>query len=310
MSEISFNDLAVIFTDDSGKDKEILNCTDLFMNKSRIPFHALESDTLTIIRLINNTAKETKNIFSGITDYEFMKVLLFNALFTSQLVKASKPFKIAEIGSTDGLISYQLTQITGTVSPESHIYFISNVIGNDSSNNCLNAVSAASCYPQMSFVYSDYEDIGLKSDYFDITIINGSALFNNHYDVVSEAHRITRNGGIIICLNAEDHLLDSTFRLIFPEREEYRLKSSDALLTAVSNDSAWAAYDPLDISAEYESLLQQAEEARSGNDKFLLRKLIAKADALADEAVKLHDTELKIKLISIKERLIDRVCQI
>lgn len=81
------------------------------------------------------------------------------------------------------MISYLISEITGNVSTRSHIYYVSNSIENDSGNNCLNAVSSASSVPQMSFLYSDYEDIGLKSDFFDITIINGSSYINNHYAV-------------------------------------------------------------------------------------------------------------------------------
>lgn len=306
MSTISINSLAVVFTDDNGNNIEVIKCTDFFTNKSRLPLHSLDQEQLTIPKLIGNMIKDTQTLFKNIDKNALIKAILFDSIFASQLIKSSRPFKIAEIGSTDGLISYQITQITGTVSPESHIYYISN----NSSSNCHNAVSWTSCQPKMSFLYSNYEDTGLESSYFDITIINGSALFNNHYDVISEARRITRNGGIFICLNAEDNLLDSTFRLIFPEREVYCLSPSDTILTAVNNDNAWSAYEPLDISAEYEALLQQAEAAKSCNDEALLRKLIANADALADEAIKRHDTELKIKLISIKETLINLVCGI
>lgn len=310
MSEIQINDLSVIFTDDCGKETEIINCTNLLKNKSRIPFHAIEAGQLTITGLINNTSENTLKVFNGISNYDIVRMALFNSLFISQLVKASKPFRIAEIGSTDGLVSYQLTQIAGTVSPQSQVYYISNVIGNDSNNYCLNAVSAASCYPKMSFIYSDYEDICISDGHCDITVINGSALFNNHYDVVAEARRITRKNGIIICINAKDLMLENTFKMVFSERETYTLCPSDSIMTAVNNDSAWSAYDPVDISAEYEALLKKYDEVSSTSDKALLRRLIADVDSLADEAVIQHETELKIKLISLKEQLINQVCRI
>ncbi len=78
-----------------------------------------------------------------------VKYLTLNALISSELIKSSAPIKVAEFGCTNGEISYNLAEIIGRVNPKSLLCLISDTIGNDSSNSCLDAITQAEQLPNL-----------------------------------------------------------------------------------------------------------------------------------------------------------------
>lgn len=151
-------------------------------------------------------------------------------------MKSTQPLKIAEIGCADGRLGYKLAEITGSIKAESQLCLIDNIFENK--NNICDLLTKTSALPVMSMLFSSCENTNLAFDCFDIVVINGSATFDNPYGVVREAVRIARNGGTIICSSASDYLLESTFKLVFSEREEYSLSPMDIIMTA-TKESVW-----------------------------------------------------------------------
>ncbi len=87
-------------------------------------------------------------------------------------------------------------------------------------------------------VYSDYDNTNLSEKTFDIVILNGSVDFENSYAVIKEVERVTKDNGMIICCTSNNYLLESTFKLIFAERDEYTLNPFDMIMTTRKDNNS------------------------------------------------------------------------
>lgn len=153
---------------------------------------------------------------------------------------------------------------------------------------------------------ADYDDTMLEPESFDLVVINGSVRFEEPYRVVQEAERLCKQGGRIVCYSCYSPLLENSFRLRFAERNEYTLKPDVCILTAKKNSrkepEAEAGRDGSSAAdvffAELPGDLSLPPEAET------IRLRIRQCEQLLSEKAYQEDTSLKIRLIDIKEQLI------
>lgn len=231
MNNFAFENHRFVYTNTNGK-KVLLDCRDYLYNKSRVPFHSLDG-TLTIPDILSNLLEEYSEVYRGTEEYIMgFYYTLLGVLVTAEHIKTSAPKKVMEIGCGTGILSYHLATLLGKLHPQSLLYSISNTIGNESDNQWLDYISQVEELPKIAFAAVDYEELHLRDEHFDITIINVCEQMEQTKQMVEEAIRVTKTGGKIICLAKFQPLLESIFQLLLPENEEYFLNEEIKILVA------------------------------------------------------------------------------
>lgn len=304
MSEISITDTHVIFSTEKD-NKPLLNICDYLENKSRIPMHAIDGATETIPGFLAHTVEQNRALFPELTSAREILYLTVNTLLVAELIKSPAPLKVAELGSTYGDISYNLAQTLGKFNPENSLCLISNTVGNDSGNNCLNLLLHAEPLPEFSLVYADYLKTNLANQCFDITFINGDVSHEDHYSLIKEAERMTKPNGLLLCHTAGDSLLESCFQLIFSDNETYEIATGTKLFVAQnkntwSNGSEAAPYDRL--HALVASINEKLSGTASPED---FRSDIKQLEVYIATAISLYDITKKLDFIHLKDCVLD-----
>ena len=305
MSTIIIGPVQIVFSDDK-TEKIILHTNDFLKNKSRIPMHYWENNkTETIQSFILELRQKNKALFKDYTDLKDLACLTMNTLVISELVKSAAPIKVAEFGSTKGDISYNLMEVLGKFTPESTVCFISNAVGNESGNHCLDCIAQTSLWAEFSMLHCEYTKTNLADNCFDITLVNGDSCKEDIYEIIKEAERVTRPNGLLICWTSGDCLMDSSFALVFPEREEYAITPVDKVITARKTAITWLNGTEY---TSYEGLMKCISSLRStmGSDSIEeYRPYVKQLDSYIDVAIQKNDIMEKLTLIELKDILVD-----
>lgn len=305
MSSITVEGNQFLFQNEK-KQVVLLDVKDFMANKSRLPMHTLTGD-LTIPGLLSDLKEKHKSIGEGTDESEF-SALLLDILLTSYFIRSSAPLKVLEIGSVSGVLSYHLAALLGKLNRESRLCCVSNVIGNESANHWLDRISMVEQLPNLSMVAADYEDTQLRTDHFDIVILNGTTGFEKPYETIREAERLVKKGGILLCHAKDAPLLESNFKLIFSQREEYEILPQETILVTVYPGYSWGQEKQPDLAVEVSELydtLQQTLETASCPEE--IRPCVHRIDQCVDRAVSTYDIRRKVELIQLKELVLDYI---
>lgn len=310
MSELFVENNSMIFCDDNKNKKVLFSYNNFMDNKSRIPFHTI-SDSETIISFLSDLIEKYKKLFNCKNDAETMSYFTIDCIIISELIKSAAPIKILEIGSDNGRLSYHLTELLGKVNPQSLVSFLSEEINSEGNNNWLNSAIMASYKPELSMHISDYDKTNLADDNFDIVIINGTVNFENPYKVIKEAERIIKKGGRIICYSANTPLLESCFRLVFSNAEEYHVSSKDIIITEKYNNMSWEA----DLLKKWDSELKKLLDELSLGFKTLpeleiCREYVKKIEKYIEFSMNENKYKLKVNLINLNQTILDYIVHI
>lgn len=306
MSTINIVNSQVIFTDNNQNEQVILDMHHFLQNKSRVPMHSLQENAPTILKFLSELIQKNETIIINLTPVKKLQYFTLDTLLIAEFIKSAAPVKIAEFGCTNGELSYNLTEVLGKFNPNSLLCLISNTIGNNSSNNCLDLITQAESFPELSIIYSDYAKTNLADNTFDFVIINGDVNYENPYDVIKEAERITKDNGIIFCCSCENYLLISTFQLIFSDRKEYPLTAADVIMIVKKTNDSWEHRCVNDSFSELSALIELLkDEVYNKNRIDIYRIYMKQLQQYIDIAIAQYDIEKKLRLIQIKENLLD-----
>lgn len=277
----------------------LLDCKDLLSNKSRLPLHRLPDQThLTVPdllqRLIERQQRESDTLAFpfGVTD----------TLLAARLIRFARPVSVLEYGSCQGELSVHLAELLGAFHEASDL-----VCGNDAVEPAwLNRIAGVEHPPRFSFLSADFGAFPLESGRFDAVLINGLANFMEPRAVISDALRLVRNDGVLICCAWNAPLLESAFQLFFEKREEYELEPAVRVMLAKACDCSWKPETPdpgspaREAAARAEELLAVGEAERQELSS-LLKTLLEGAQTAAGQG----DTEEKIRLLAQREGIAD-----
>jgi len=294
-------------------DKVIFNLKDFSSNKSCIPLDA-EGDAFSLHKLLSILVNGHVDISMGtdegayVTDY-----LIMDMLFTTEFMKKTTPVSVLEIGCGNGILSHHLASIIGCMDSDSHLCCECNTMGNGSGNQWLDKISGVAVELKLSYVVADYEESLLQANKYDYIFVNGSTGFEQPEAVLMEAVRLLKPGGRIYCYVKKQPVLGQHFKKLFPVGELYYIYDDSVVMTAVYDKNVYTAI--LERAASFESLGERAEKlidewnqvATSEVEESRLLKYISDADKLIDEAIKEKNTECKLRLIDIKEKMIERL---
>lgn len=279
----------------------LLDCSDLLSNKSRISMHRLPGQNHSIIPeiLLRLIQKQ-----QGGKDRFTLPFGLIDVLLTSRLIRSASPVKVLEYGSGQGELSVHLAELLGRFHEESTLTCAYDTIELE----WMERISQIEHLPKLSFLAGDFGKLGLETGSFDVVVINGLADFALPYEVISDAVRLVKDSGTLICCVSSAPLLESTFKLFFKNREEYPITPFVNVMLAERRDCCWYERESIDISAQAERDLAEAKELNLSTVKRKeLIKLIGQLQKDLQETASAGETELKIRLLDEKEALIDRL---
>lgn len=306
MGKLQFENDKFLYTD--GDSCEVLlDCRNFTGNKSKIPMHSFEPDALTIPNLIVKCLNQHEALCNGEEEvYNGHENLILNLLLIRELIKTQFPLKVLELGCTSGIVSCYLATILGIFDGNNTLCCVSDALGNASGNQWLDRISLVKYPPRLTMEAADYDDTMLEPESFDLVLINGSVRFEEPYRVVQEAERLAKQEGRIVCYACNSPLLENSFRLRFSERNEYTLKPDVCILTAKKNSRQELEDEPdrdgsRAADAFFAELLRDLSLPLEAET---IRLRIQQCEQLLSEKVYQEDTSLKIRLIDIKEQLI------
>lgn len=303
MGTVKFENNTFIYTD-GAKNTILLNCSDFLSNKSRIPLHSL-GNGLTVPLLISKLAEENGALSAGTGEEPFaLSNLLLDVLVSSHLVKTPFPVKALEIGTVTGVTTYHLASLLGKFHPDSLLCCVSDSIGNESGNQWLDRIVLVEEPPRLSFLAADYHDTNLQESSFDLVMINGTASYENPYAVASEAKRLIKNGGLILCYSVKSPALEESFKKVFPKVTEYPLPGLVNIITvqAEKTEETEPRHKPMEEVYRY---IEEAGQTISENGEINMNSSLNKIRRYLETAAKEHDTAAKIRLIELRDRLVE-----
>lgn len=310
MSALNITETSAKFTDYYNDTRVLLDATQFLQNKSRIPMHAVsDEDGNTIPAFLKSMIQKNRQVLSKGGVFDELLYLTMDTLVISELIKSAAPAKVVELGCTSGKISYNLTEVLGKVNPASQLWLVSNMIGNNSDNQCLDYITQARNIPDLSMQICDYANTNLGAGTFDILVLNGSVRFENYYDTIQEAARIVKENGFIICCTYGDYLLESNFKLIFSEYEEYQFSPFEKIITARNPQVPWSNQS---AGKEYALLPELLASLNYQLEVNMLsvencRKYVKQLEKYLVIASEKYDIQKKLNLIELKEQLFNYV---
>lgn len=299
----------VFYFEDGCKRITLLDCNKYLINKSRIPMHTINRDIVTIPKLIFNLLKSHEEIYKGtLFESSIADYFLIDVLLSSYLIKSPNPVKIVEIGADYGVLSYHLASIAGSFNNKSSLLCVCNQIGEQSDNHLLENIMMVKEPPEYSVLITDYESTSLEDNYFDVVVINGSIPFKESLKVIDEAVRIVKKCGIIISYSVENSLLANGFSIKFDQHDTYEISSSRGVCMTVCNEKVWTGEQVITAEKMADELIEEIiRSIFNQTDINCLRGLIRQTDKCIDAAIKEYRTALKIKLIDVKERILNLI---
>jgi len=286
-------------------DEILFDCNDYIANKSRVPLHA-PVEGYSLADFLNNLHQAYVELFlEGHAPNDGDAYSYINALLARELIKTSQPVKIAELGCTNGRLSFHLATLLGRFHPDSNLCCVCDSIGNESGNFWLDMVSMVEAPPKLSLHACDYDDTNLCNNHFDAVIINGSITFDNVEAVVKEARKLVKTNGIIICYAWKQPELTAHMKKVFSHIDEYTTDDNTFVLFASATNSIEEHNEITEWKKEFQQDFAHAETLLISNpDKKELLLSIQKLNHHADFATANQIIDIKCKSLELKEKLL------
>ncbi len=308
MRKVTYEEGNLIFID-GDKRNVLLDTGHLMLNRSRYPMQPMGDGRNDIPSLIVDLAKDHEEI--GGRKEDLFAAYLLDILLASYLIRTSAPLKVLEIGATSGILSYHLATLMGKLNKESTLCCVSNVIGNTSENYWLDRVSLVEETPNLSILVSDYEDTQLETAHFDIVVLNGAERFDKPYETIREAERLIKKDGVLLCHVKDAPLLESCFKLVFPERREYEISQQEMILAVTDPGNSWEQEKLPVLEDEVSKLLYGLRQViGSGCRPEKAGSFIQEIDRCVDLAMEYLDIDRKVGLIQLKGSALDYMLNI
>ena len=284
-----------------------LDYSDCMQNKSRIPLHTMiESET--VGSMLKNTFDQSKELLLYTNNQEFLSHVIVDSLLSRRLATTCAPVKTLEMGCTNGKLSYHLAQILGKFHPDSLLTLMDREISNEKRSVWLDTIAAADCTPEINVVISNYEQTGLADHSFDIIVINQVNRFLHPVSLMREVRRLVKENGLILCLYNNDPLVESSFKLAFPQYTAYALTPFQGVLKA----ELCVGCSFFDLETQPENPVKQligcVEAYRNERfDPASYDKIMRQIDAALSESILQYRLEEKLALLQLEEAILSTI---
>lgn len=285
-----------------GDDRyELIDLQNLLENKSQIPLLNGNARHGSLFDVINELNGLHYTLFQeqAATAQECM---LIDFLIARRLMKSAMPLQIVEIGAANGILSFHLASMIGQYNAGSSLCCVCRV----DDSQWAEKVSIVGRPPKLSRIIADYGQTGLKSDKYDVVVINGSQVFMDADVIVREAKRLVNSGGIVICLEKQQPMLSRKFRKRFSKYEAFGVDSDIRVLYA---ESQKLPEENSDMSAEVKEMQDYLAEVhkalQGGASREQLRIYYKELEKHIDVAMQTSLFDIKTKLIDCQDEVLN-----
>lgn len=304
MSEIRYEGKSIWYI--NGEKRQILiDLRRCIENISRIPLIDNGEVEVSLIEIISRLQEIHGQIDPDAENTQFDYTLL-DFLTARCCMRSALPLHVVEIGGMNGIWSFHLAFMLGQYHPSSLLCSVCNRIGNESGNQWLDRISLVGEPPRLSLLAADYENTMLQREGFDLVAINESEIFEQPYEVVKEAERLVKKGGVILCYAKAQSVLAHTLVQTFPESESYDTESGMCIY--------YINYDENLHNQPTENSWEEEAETYLENVKLLildhpskeqLRNSMKKLDEYVNRAIQEQKIDLKLRFIQCEEDVLD-----
>ena len=234
MSKVFVRNNQFIFQNEHGREELLLDSYDRLNNYSRIPLHELldtgeanyviYNDILNYINEYDNIIKKNSNV------PDKLSVILTIILITKKLLTKQRNYRVLEVGSNSGVLTYYLANILHKFNDNNKLFCVTFPTQENNSAKLLDENMLKNIDSFITFIHSTTDDFYLQSGYFDIVIINGSTLFLDPPEIINQAIRCSKDLGLLICLTERQYLLNSYFQVATDDSFEYPINSFTSVL--------------------------------------------------------------------------------
>jgi ubiquinone/menaquinone biosynthesis C-methylase UbiE len=310
LSSILIENNSYVFCDDNGDKKVLYKVFDYLGNKSKVQMYD-ENSNNSLYYMLGEMSKKHETRFEYVSEEQAISYFVIDSIFMTNIIKASVPIKVLQLGCSNGEIAYHLTEMLGRINSQSTVCFVNNEINNNSNNTWLEAIGTVELKPEISLVISEYEKTNLEKESFDIIIINGEVDFDEPYKTIKEAERLVKKNGIIICYSCNNKNLKNAIKLIFVESDEYKVSEDESIFVINYDGTSWTA----DLNEHwYEDMREMQEELVKQFVSYpnldICRKYNLEIKKYIKLAIANNNIKLKMNLIELKQNILDYMVHI
>lgn len=303
MSEIQYREKRFWYLD-GGREQVLIDLRKCMENRSRIPITDPQNHPRSVMRLVMNLQELHGNY--GLGDDVSFDYMLLDFLAARCLMKTAMPLRAAEIGAMNGVWSFHLASMMGQYNEESTLCCVCNAVGNESGNAWLDRIALVAEPPKLSMLAADYDDTMLQSSGFDLVVLNGSVPLENPYQVIKEAERLIKTGGVILCYARNQKPLSDMFSQVFSGFETFVVDPVTQVYYLQYQGQSWEDLELVSCREAAEAYLSKlSEDFLRAIGKPGLRSCYQRLEEFIDAAMQEGLTDLKVRLIRCQETVLD-----
>lgn len=204
---ISYADQEIKELHDSTYWKNILpDVNQPIFNKSRIPFKNQDSTGISIEDLITRIQSLNGKIFGEKSEIlpSTRDSFLYLMIGMMSHFSSVRPVHMVEIGCADGSFSAMLAGILQYYQQENYYTAVTNLLGDGSQDLWVSNLLKSTIPNNISYLACDFQNTNLRSESFEITILDGTVEFDDIDAVYQEAIRITKSPGYLVYIPSSE----------------------------------------------------------------------------------------------------------
>lgn len=302
MSDIKIEGFSLVLYDDAGKKHELFDGVHTYRNVSHITTQSFEGSKAGIEYLID-IQDEYNNIALGSSEHTIIP-LIINSIIANYLVEREDSVKALEIGASTGYMSWNLIKILELFNKESTLVCV--IDNYDSINNWRMITAQESDKIKTSLLISEYDNLQLAENSFDIAVINGNAYINNAPTLLKYVTDYISEKGILV-IYAKESIFETDMELVniaynfekivvSPEEAIYLIKKENVLPKETDY------YEDL-----IHSIKEEYAKMRESNNYQNADELIERITKAIDISIEKKEADVKIELIDIRRDIINKL---
>lgn len=285
------------------KTEIVLDFQDVKSNYSKIPFYSMDDNQFTIIKLIGQLMSDSIPIWNEKKGQD-VDIHLVDICVVKEVIKSRLGRKVLEIGCENGILSYHLATILGSMQNQSSLFCVSDIIN----PFWVDQLSTVERLPELHYFATEYDAIHLEQEYFDLVVINGNVNFEQPEKTLKEAIRLLKEDGSIICYCNDMPSLESSFHLLFEHNKSYELDGNRVIYVANKQDITCTEEEKVDCTIEIRQHIQALKEqivSEEAITKEHLKECIRQIEQDVDTVMQEELLDWKNGLLELKEYLLD-----
>lgn len=128
--------------------------------------------------------------------------------------------------------------------------------------------------------------------------------------LLTKNKRLIKRSGILLCHAKNSPLLESSFKLIFSEHQEYEIAPNEKILITRYAGTSWGKKEETNLREKKAELACELQQAIASGSLEIFRPLVQRIDLYINKAAEIYDIRSKTELLRLKELVLDYMLNI